>query len=81
MVIKKGYLEKKYWDLYNIPGFEVTGETVTIEEGDSSSTTYVVFRGPFTAKYMCRDCGTHYEVDRGGWVLVVNKFWTDDEEI
>lgn len=65
--------EDREWFEKMNDGFKCTGETLEeVFEGrdddgrlaDGGGTTYVVFKGRFTAYGMCRDCGNHYIIAR-----------------
>jgi len=59
--LRKGTIEltekNKKW--YNLPGYEMTGETLTLGN-ENENTTYVVFKGTWTRYGTVRDCGDHY---------------------
>ena len=44
-----------------------------IEFEDGTGTTYVIFEGRFTKQYMCRDCGSYYEIDLGTQLIKIPK--------
>lgn len=57
--------DKNYYETLN-PGWTIkTYDCLSLIFENGSSTTYVVFEGPYTKTNMCRDCGSYYEVSIG----------------
>lgn len=52
--------EKDFFEKMN-PGFSVTGDVLCLESDDGSGEKYVVFKGPYTKTYSCRECKEYYE--------------------
>lgn len=63
MLIKTDYqrMRKFFFEKMN-PGFSVTGDILCLEADDGSGEKYVVFKGPYTKKYSCRECKEYYEL-------------------
>ena len=40
-------------------------------EADGTSTTYIIFEGPWTKANMCRNCGSYYEISIGNKILKI----------
>lgn len=45
---------------FNRPGYEMTGETVTIGWSNDTASRQIVFRGDWTRFNTVRDCGDHW---------------------
>lgn len=57
--------EIKYYEDVN-PGWTVkTTNCLLVTFEDGTSTTYIIFEGPWTKADMCRDCGSYYEISIG----------------
>lgn len=57
--------EIKYYEDIN-PGWTVkTTNCLLVTFEDGTSTTYIIFEGPWTKANMCRDCGSYYEISIG----------------
>ena len=55
---------KDYEDMK--PGWTVkTTNCLLVTFEDGTSTTYIIFEGPWTKANMCRDCGSYYEISIG----------------
>lgn len=63
MLIKKTNYQRmrKIFEKMN-PGFSVTGDVLCLESDDGSGEKYVVFKGPYTKTYSCRECKEYYEL-------------------
>lgn len=53
--------EKDFFEKMN-PGFSVTGDVLCLYSDDGSGEKYVVFKGPYTKQYSCRECEEYYEL-------------------
>lgn len=61
--------EAKRYEYLN-PGYHVkTLDCLLVEFEQGTTTTYIIFEGPWTKPYMCRDCGSHYEISVGNEIL------------
>ena len=57
--------ERLYYEKVN-PGWKVnTGNCLSTTFDDGTSTTYVIFEGPWTKSNICRNCGMYYERSTG----------------
>lgn len=66
--------DKKYYEELN-PGWTIkTADCLLIAFEDGTSTTYVIFEGPWTKANMCRDCGSYYEVSIGNTLKKIPHF-------
>jgi hypothetical protein len=64
IMLKKNELskdEKDFFEKMN-PGFSVTGDVLCLYSDDGSGEKYVVFKGPYTKTYSCRECKEYYEL-------------------
>ncbi len=63
----------KYYEDNN-PGWKVkTTNCLLVTLDDGSSTTYVIFEGPWTKSNMCRDCGSYYEISIGNQIIKISR--------
>jgi hypothetical protein len=61
----------KYYEEIN-PGWKVkTANCLLVTFEDGSSTSYVIFEGPWTKPNMCRDCGSYYELSISDTIIRV----------
>lgn len=58
--------EKDFFEKMN-PGFSVTGDELCLDS-DGSGEKYVVFNGPYTKTYSCRECKEYYEISICGLI-------------
>ena len=63
--------EIKYYEDIN-PGWTVkTTNCLLVTFEDGTSTTYIIFEGPWTKANMCRNCGSYYEISIGNKILKI----------
>lgn len=61
----------KYYEDIN-PGWTVkTTNCLLVTFEDGTSTTYIIFEGPWTKANMCRNCGSYYEISIGNKILKI----------
>ena len=65
--------EVQYYEKMNRGWFVKTRDCLQVEFEDGTGTTYVIFEGRFTKQYMCRDCGSYYEIDLGTQLIKIPK--------
>lgn len=65
--------EVQYYEKMNRGWFVKTTDCLYVEFEDGTSTTYIIFEGRFTKEYMCRDCGSYYEINLGTQLIKISK--------
>lgn len=65
--------EVQYYEKMNRGWFVKTTDCLYVEFEDGTSTTYIIFEGRFTKEYMCRDCGSYYEINLGTQLIKIPK--------
>lgn len=60
---------EKQYTCWTIPGTDC----LKLTWSSGLSTTYMIFKGPWTQQEMCRDCGDHYEVVASNQIYKIKK--------